>query len=156
MEITKQLKSVTEQMLELIGIEAEVTVTKSPADSEEDKVYEVHIDSEKEKGLLIGTHGATLAAIQSFLGMALKQETGNWVRVAVNIGDWKQKQEDHLAALANQTAQRALQTGQPQRLYNLTPSQRRVVHMVLSENKEIVTESQGEGTERYLVVSPKQ
>ena len=38
---------------------------------------------------------------------------------------------------------------------DLTPAQRRVIHMALSEDSEIETESQGEGEERYLVVKPK-
>jgi len=57
-----------------------------------------------------------------------------------------------LKNLAEQTAQRAIETSEPQNLYNLNPSQRRVIHMYLSENDDIVTESEGEGYERYLVI----
>ena len=72
-----------------------------------------------------------------------------------NVGDWREKQEEHLRILAKEAAERAKETGNPQPIYNLTPSQRRIVHMELTNDKEVVTESTGEGDERYLVISPK-
>jgi spoIIIJ-associated protein len=86
--------------------------------------------------------------------MALKQQTGEWVRIVVDIGDWRQKHESHLASLAQAAAERAKATGEPQPLYNLTPSQRRVVHLALVGRDDVATESQGEGASRYLVVKP--
>ena len=54
--------------------------------------------------------------------------------------------------MATQTANHVKQTGEEQKLYNLTPTQRRIVHMALSTDKEIETTSEGEGQERYLIV----
>jgi spoIIIJ-associated protein len=39
-------------------------------------------------------------------------------------------------------------------LYNLSPSQRRIVHMALADEEGIETTSEGEGAGRYLVVKP--
>lgn len=153
--LEKEIQSLAVKMFELMGVEAQVTVSQTKGALDAEKVYEIDVEAEREKGLLIGTHGSTLSAIQSFLSLAIRQRKGDWVRVTVNVGDWKQKQEEQLALLANQTAQRAVQTGQPQRLYNLDPSQRRIIHTALSDNQEITTESQGEGAERYMVISPK-
>jgi spoIIIJ-associated protein len=87
--------------------------------------------------------------------MIYRQENGEWKRISVNVGDWREKQEEYLSEMAKVTAERAKQTGEPQNLYNLSPSQRRIIHIALSEDKEIETESVGEGEERYLVVKPK-
>ena len=57
--------------------------------------------------------------------------------------------------MADQISQRVVETGQPQPIYNLTPTQRRIVHLALSESKDVETESTGEGEERYLLVKPK-
>ncbi len=148
----EQIKKFAEELLEKTGVEGDVDV--SVEEQEGEKVYKVQIESLREAGLLIGAHGSTLHAIQSFLAMALKQNTGDWVRVVVDIGDWRQKAETHLTSLAKATAERAKATGEPQPLYNLTPSQRRVVHLALSEEQGVVTESEGEGAARYLVVKP--
>lgn len=142
------------ELLDKIGIDGEAHVTEDKNDGGE-KVFLVDIDAPAEAGLLIGAHGSTLSAIQSFLALGVKQQTGDWVRVVVDIGDWRQKHEEHLTSLAMAAAERARTTGESQHLYNLTPAQRRVVHMVLADEKGIKTESEGEGAARYLVVSPK-
>lgn len=151
--MNEELKKITTELFSLLSIDASIEVTEDTAEDAQ-KVYLVTIDAPREAGLLIGAHGSTLHAIQSFLAMALKQKTGEWVRVVVDIGDWRQKHEEHLTALAKQTAERAKATGEAQQLYNLTPSQRRIVHMALSQEEGITTESEGEGAARYLVVRP--
>ena len=147
------VQKTTEELFDLLGIEAKIEVVQS--DQEGESLIEVAIDAPDSTGLLIGAHGATLNAIQVFLGMAIRQAKGEWSRVVVNIGDWKEKQEEQLADLASQTASRAISTGEPQRLYNLNPSQRRVIHMLLAKDDKVTTESEGEGSERYLIISPK-
>jgi len=148
-----KIAKVALELLEKVGVEAAVEVTRDQVEDGQD-AYMVAIDAPKEAGLLIGAHGTTLHAIQSFIAMAVKQLTGDWVRVVVDIGDWRQKHEEHLTSLAKAAAERAKQTGEAQPLYNLTPSQRRVVHMALSTEEGIVTESEGEGASRYLVIKP--
>ena len=142
------LKQVSQELLSLMDSRAGVEVSY---DKESD-VYVVNIDAGEETGLLIGKKGETLSSIQTMLGVLFKTKTGEWNRVVVNVGDYREKEEDYLKSLATQTATRAKETGEPQNLYNLKPWQRRVVHMALSEDSEITTESVGEGEERYLVV----
>ncbi|MEK7112284.1 MAG: R3H domain-containing nucleic acid-binding protein [Patescibacteria group bacterium] len=145
------VKKDANELLSLMG-------TKATVEAEEDKENEtfvVNIKTEDEAGLLIGHHGETLNSLQAVLGMILRQKTGEWKRVLVNIGDWREKQEEYLKDMAKTTAERAKQTGEAQNLYNLTAAQRRVVHLTLSEDSEVETESVGEGEERYLIIKPK-
>lgn len=147
----KVVKEMTEELLALMGVEGEV-------EAEEDKENEavsVDIQADDEAGLLIGNRGRTLNSIQALLGMIYRQKFGEWQRILVNVDDWREKEEDRLSNLALQTAERAKSTGEEQALYNLTPAQRRVVHLTLADDKEVQTESKGEGKERYLLVSPK-
>ena len=151
--LSLQIKSIADELFSFLGIEAGIEVSEE--EQEGQKVYMVEVTAPNEAGLLIGAHGSTLHATQSFLSMAVKQRTGDWVRIVVDIGDWRQKHEDHLSSLAKAAAERARETGEVQQLYNLTPAQRRVVHMALAEEKGVVTESEGEGAARYLVVKPE-
>lgn len=152
----KDIKKLTEELLKLMGIDGSVEVSTSPStEKDEEDSYYVVVDSEKESGLLIGAHGRTLSAIQSFLTIAMRQKTGEWQRILLDIGDWRQKHEEYLVGLAKQAAERARTTETPQNLYNLTPAQRRIVHMALQEEDGIETESEGEGEGRYLVVTAK-
>lgn len=122
---------------------------------EEEDTLVVNINAGDETGLLIGRHGETVNSLQTILALILRQKLGEWKRVLVNVGDWREKQEDKLKTIAEQAAQRAIETGEAQPIYNLTAAQRRIIHMELSENKEVATESTGEGKDRYLVVKPK-
>lgn len=153
--LVEKAQEIVTTLFELMGVSADIEVKEVKTKGSTEKTLEVQIDAQNEAGLLIGAHGSTLNAIQVFLGMALRQSLGEWVRIVVDIGDWKQKQEEYLHDLADQTAGRAKSTKEAQNLYNLTPSQRRVIHLKLSEDPEIETESLGEGDARYLVVKAK-
>ena len=139
------------ELLSLMGTSAKIEVHEDKSN----EAIKVDIKSEEELGLIIGKRGETLISIQSVLGMMVRQKTSEWVRIIVNVGDWREKEEQYLENLAMQTADRTKDTGEAQELYNLSSSQRRIVHMVLSEVDGIETESLGEGKGRYLIVKPK-
>lgn len=141
-------KSVS-SLLSLMGSKAEFEI------KEEGENITIDIDAKDETGLLIGRHGETINSIQTILGLIAFQKTGEWKRVLVNVGDWREKQEEKLQELAEQASLRAVETGEPQAIYSLTPGQRRIIHLFLSENKDVETESLGEGEDRYLLVKPK-
>ena len=147
--ITK-IEEAANKLLELMGTKAKATASED----KENEAILVNIETDEETGLLIGHHGETINSLQSALGMMARQEEGEWKRIIVNVGDWRERQEEQLVKLASEVAERAKQTGEPQPLYNLTPSQRRIVHLELSKDAEVSTESTGEGTDRYLVVKP--
>lgn len=150
-KIFVQVDEAANGLLTLMGTKAKARVYED----KENEAIRVDIETEDETGLLIGRHGETLASIETALGMMIRQSAGEWVRIIVNVGDWRERQEDHLKEIAEQAMERAIQTGEPQPIYNLTPAQRRIVHLALSESKDVETESVGEGLERYLVVKPK-
>jgi spoIIIJ-associated protein len=150
-DLNKVVTKKTEELLTLMGITTPVEVT---TDKESD-IVNVEIKADDETGLLIGHHGQTIFSIQSIIALMVRQEVGEWVRIVVNVGDYREKQEEHLVHLAQETLERARQTGEPQPIYSLTPAQRRIVHMELSKDPDVVSESTGEGDERYLVVSIK-
>jgi spoIIIJ-associated protein len=148
---TKNIETLQELVNELLKLMSTTSTAKVSYDKESD-MYVVTIETESETGLLIGKKGETLSSIQTVLGLMFKQKTGEWNRVTVNVGDYREKEEDYLKNLAVSAANRARETGEPQSLYNLNPAQRRIIHMHLAEEKDVVTESVGEGSERYLVV----
>ena len=149
----KEIKELLQELFDLLGVKAAFNITEETI--EDGKLYNVAIDETESAGLLIGAHGLTLSAIQSFLTIALKQKTGDWVKISLDIANWNKKQNDRLEDLAKDTAERAKQTGEEQRLYNLNPQARRMVHMALSQDSEIETLSEGEGENRYLIVKVK-
>lgn len=148
--MNKTIQELTEKLLSLTGVSASVEVVDMG-----ENTYEVNLDTDDETGLLIGFRGENINAIQTVLGIMLKGITGEWYRLIVNVGDYRQKQEEKLKELANQSADRAVLSKEPQPIYNLNASQRRIVHMHLAERDDITTESEGIEPERYLVIKSK-
>ena len=73
-------------------------------------------------------------------------------RVLVNIGNYRQRQEESLQALARRSAERVRFTKKPITLPVLSAYDRRIVHMTLQQEPDVVGESEGEGRDRRLVV----
>lgn len=150
-EKTKKLKLLAEKLFELMKVKTTVEVDFN----EKDSIYTVNVAAGEETGLLIGKRGETLLSLQNILGVLLKQELGEWQKIVVNVGDYREKEEEYLKNIAEAAAQRAIETNSPQNLYNLKSWQRRVIHLCLSENNKVETTSEGEGEDRYLIISPK-
>lgn len=139
-----------ETLLELLGIKGEVSV------SEDLKAEAVVVQIETEEaGILIGRHGETIGAFQLILNQLINRGKENWQRIIVNCGDYRERQEESLRNLAVDIASQVRETGEEKSVYDLTPAERRIVHMVLADEEDLITESEGEGRERHLVVRLK-
>ncbi|OGG24063.1 hypothetical protein A3A79_02605 [Candidatus Gottesmanbacteria bacterium RIFCSPLOWO2_01_FULL_43_11b] len=149
MEKTDQVKQITEELLSKLEISGSLSV-----DIDETGAYRVHIETE-ETGLLIGFHGKTLESFQIILSIMVSKKLEEWVKVYVNVGDYREKREEALMYMAQRAAERALASGRPVELTRLSAAERRVIHLTLSGDDRVATESIGEGDSRVLVVKPK-
>ena len=133
---------------ENIGIVPQIAI------SQDQEYYTLQIDTDN-PGLLIGYRGDNLSAIQHLLGLHVKHKTGKWHKLIVNVGDYREQRQQTLEQLAQNAAQRVEFSGEPYLFHNLTPPERRVVHMALQEHPAVTTQSQGEGRSRQLAIIPK-
>lgn len=148
-ETQQTVTDLTQDLLTRLGITGTVSV-----DVDETDAFRVHIETE-ETGLIIGYHGRTLESFQILLSMIVSKTLGEWVKVYVNVGDYREKREESLMYMAQRAADRVVETGRPVELAHLSPAERRVVHLTLSGDERVATESQGEGDKRILIVKPK-
>lgn len=144
------IKETAEQLLKLMQIEATVEVLED----QQGGLANVELKT-PEPGILIGYHGETLSALQLILGVLSGKRIGEWVKLTVNVGDYRQKREETLQRMALSAAQKAQFSGQPVVFENLSPFERRVIHLALSGHSEVETTSEGEGRERKLVIRPR-
>ena len=140
---------IVEEMLVKLEITGAVSVSL-----DEMGAFRVGVETE-ETGLLIGHHGKTLESLQLIVGIIVSKKLGRWVKVYVNIGDYREKREEALMHMAQHAADRALALARPVELTRLSPAERRIIHVTLSGDERVITESLGEGDGRILVVKPK-
>jgi spoIIIJ-associated protein len=106
-------------------------------------------------GILIGYHGRTIAALQRILSLIVYRRLKEWLKIVVDVGGYRQKREEVLKRMALSLAQKVKFSGQEQELPPMSSPERRIIHLALSGDSEITTESRGEGKERRVVIKPK-
>src|SRR5579875_235224 len=106
-------------------------------------------------GLLIGRRGETLAALQLLVNLIVSHRTHHRMRIIVDAENYRQRREENLRSLALRVAQQVRSYRRSIALEAMPPHERRIVHIALSDSKDISTESIGEGDERRVVISLK-
>lgn len=106
--------------------------------------------------MLIGRHGNTLEAINLIFNNMINQGVRNNRRYfTIDCEGYRARRADGLKNLALETCERVLREGKPVKLDAMLPSERKIVHIALTENPGVRTESEGEEPERCVVVFPK-
>ena len=147
-KMDEKIKKYIEEFFTTLGISANVSA------SETDEEYNLVLDTE-DSGMIIGYHGETLESLQLVLSLALAKKTGVFKRVSIEVGDYKKNREEWLRKLASDSKEKAISQQREVVLSDLKAWERRVIHLMLSDDKEVVSESSGEGRDRVLVVRPK-
>ncbi len=106
-------------------------------------------------GVLIGKRGQTLEAIQYIVEKVVNRSSKERVRVSIDVGGYLEKKIQNLESLAERTAQKAKKNGKPATVGQLNAHDRRIVHLALKDDRDVVTKSMGNGFLRKLVVLPK-
>lgn len=113
-----------------------------------------HVESD-ENALLIGREGRTLVALQFMLRNYLNTFVDGHLIISLDIGSYHENRKKQLEILATKTAKEVAQTKIAVKLDPMNAYDRRIIHTKLSEWRDVITESEGEGEERALVIKPK-
>ena len=105
-------------------------------------------------GLLIGRRGSTLASLQYLINVLVTRKLDSRVLVTVDVEHYHRRREETLQNLALRMADRARRSGRAITLEPMPASERRIVHMTLSEEAGVETNSVGYGDERKVVIRP--
>jgi spoIIIJ-associated protein len=106
-------------------------------------------------GLLIGRRGETLAALQLLVSLIVGHRTKHRMRIIIDAENYRERREANLRSLALRVAQQVRNYHRSIALEAMPPHERRIVHLALSDSKDISTESIGEGETRRVVISLK-
>ncbi|PWU23449.1 hypothetical protein C5B42_02745 [Candidatus Cerribacteria bacterium 'Amazon FNV 2010 28 9'] len=147
--MTMTTQDFVQQLLAHMGIDDAVL---SQEEQDDTIVLTISVP-EEESGLLIGHHAETLDALQRVVRLVCQKDDDK--AITLNVNDFRQRREDHLREVAARVAEHVVATQQPQYL-RLPASERRVIHMALSDHPEVETVSEGEGASRVLYVRLKQ
>lgn len=132
--------------LSFFGINVEVEASLS------EDVIELNVPSTEINSLLIGRNAETLRSLQLLLSTALRGQEAEISRVNIDIADYKKQRAEKVAKQAREWIEEVLRTGDSY-IASLNAADRRIVHHVASEYKNIRTFSEGEGQDRRIVIA---
>ena len=125
--------------------------TKAP-----DRTVIIHLDGDS-IGSVIGKRGETLDSLQYLVCLVanrLRRREGDYVRFTMNAGNYREKREETLRALAARMAKKALKTGRPVALEPMNPYERRIIHAVVTDIEGVTSKSNGEEPNRKVIIKP--
>ena len=85
----------------------------------------IHLEGE-DLSIIIGRRGETLDAVQYLASLAANNGGGHY-KISLNIGNYRERREETLIALANRISAQVLKTGKNRSLEPMNPYERRVV-----------------------------
>lgn len=102
--------------------------------------------------VLIGRHGRTLDSLQFLVSTIVLKKLGYRYPLIIDVEGYKSRQREKLESIAHSAAYRAVSQDRNIKLRPMTPYERRIVHMALQGDDRVFTESEGEGSNRHVVV----
>lgn len=129
----------------LVGIQIEKNIG-------EDSV-EFNLSGEEE-GVVIGRRGETLDALQYLTSLVANHNNDEYVKISLNVGNYRDKREKTLEILGRKLAFKAIKTGRKTSLEPMNPYERRIIHTAVQKVNGAISWSEGENNARHVVIGP--
>ena len=145
-----QARTVLEEILRRIPVDVQVEASVSEG--------AVYLDIKGDgSGLLIGKKGQTLDALQFLVNKIVNKSNapGSKVEIVVDTESYRIRKRENLRETALKTSEKAKRTLKPVSLNPMPAAERRIIHLILAEDREVYTKSYGEGPMRRIIVYPR-
>lgn len=134
-------------------IDAKASVTDMPG-SGNGKLIKIE---GSEAGVLIGHHGETLDSLQYLVNLVANkreedEESRGYMKITIDIEDYRAKREATLRQLAGRMAQKVLKYKKSVTLEPMNPYERRIIHSEIQNIQGVTTTSIGADNNRKIVI----
>lgn len=130
-----------------INIESEIL--------ESEDIFKVTLVSDQ-NAILIGKEGRTLNSIQLLLKQSIKNKIGLSLKINVDVANYKVKKLKNIEYQVKKIIKEVQSTKITAALDPMNSYERRFVHNLVSEYKNLTTESIGEGRDRRVTIKYKE
>lgn len=144
-DIKKYIKKFLKDVTEMMGITVEVEVI------ENEDIYNVTLVSDQ-NNILIGKEGRTLNSLQLLLRQALNSKVKMNLKVNIDASNYKAKKVSYLERNAKKIIREVQKTHVDVKLDPMNSYERRIIHTLATNFKNIKTESVGESPNRAVVI----
>ena len=148
-DVVEHIKELVKDIITCMGLTVNMEVKKR----EDTLSITIYSDN---NAVLIGKNAKTLDALNTIVRQSVYNEIGENYKFILDVSEYKQKREWNLEKMAKQIAREVAKTNVPAKLDPMNSYERRVIHNILTNNKKVYTESEGEEPNRYVVIKPKE
>jgi len=148
--VLDEARAALEEILKRMPVEAEVRASMSGS--------AVYLDIKGDgSGLLIGKKGQTRDALQFLVNKIINKTTppGSKTEIIVDTENYRTRKTENLREMALKMSEKAKRTLKPVSFNPMPAGERRIVHLILAEEREVYTKSYGEGPLRRIIVYPR-
>jgi spoIIIJ-associated protein len=158
-EVIEVGEEILVQLLEKMGFDASVEAVYEDdlaSDGGTRLVFNITVPDDESTARLIGRHGDVIDAMQNILRLMVSHRLKRWVNFAVDVNGYRAHREESLVKLAHRIASQVRETGRGVPLEPMPARERRIIHLALKDDPDVVTQSIGEGERRRVTIVPKQ
>ena len=101
---------------------------------------------------LTGQDGKIIDSLQYLLRKIAARKVEEKIRISIDIGEFREKRKVELMERAKELAALVKEDGKTQAIPPLNPSERRIVHVALQDDKEIRSRSVGDGLFKKILI----
>ena len=144
-------QTVLSDIIRLMGITAEI-------DGYIDDEGQIMLDitSEQDLAIVIGRNGNTLNAIEYVVNTIVRNKLEDFVRVVVDTCGYRERQQAIIVGKAKKIAEMVRASGENIEMEPMNSRDRRIVHMALAEEEDLVTVSMGTDPNRRIIICLKE
>ena len=122
-------------------------------ESYDDATY-VNLETAGVDGLLIGRKGDTLNSLQHLVGRIVSRKMGGYQRLTLDVGGDLKNRQDIIRQKAKKAADKARKSNREIQMEPMKASERRIVHVALTDEEGIITYTTGNGDMRKVCIAP--
>ncbi|KKR21822.1 MAG: Single-stranded nucleic acid binding R3H domain protein [Candidatus Moranbacteria bacterium GW2011_GWA2_39_41] len=150
------VREAVEGLLQKMGFDCEIEVAREKEEEKNGEIKEVVVCNIKteESNFLIGQYGVNLQSLQHIARILVRKQADDRANFILDVNHYRKEKNISIVTLAKNVAEQALNEKRAIVFRPMSPYERRLVHMELSKNSAVVTESIGEGEDRKVVVKP--
>jgi spoIIIJ-associated protein len=148
-DLNKEIKDFLYKTVKDMGFDCNIETKKR----DEQLIYNIITST---SSVLIGKNGRTIDALQNLALQMISTKYNTFYRFTVDINDYKQKRKQRLEKLAKYTAKDVAKSKQAVNLEPMNSYERRIIHNILTNSTDVITTSEGEEPNRYVIIKPKE
>ncbi len=137
-----------EELLDIFDLDGDIDI-----DVRQGRAYLAISSEDPQSNLSLISEPETVEALQELTRLAVQVKTNSFSRLILDVGGSRQKRADDLARIVNRIIDKVKDQGEAVHMKPMSSYERKIVHDLVS-GAGLVSESEGEGKDRHIVIKP--